>query len=81
MILKGCPATTKNMEGQLPRIIAKENEHKDALKECKKAEKIKGTKPGTQLEIVKVMNVCLLHCLHDFLCNLLYRSITFLSLR
>lgn len=52
--MTGCLATTKNLEGKLARVIAKENEHKDALKECKKAEKIKGTKPGTQIEIVKV---------------------------
>ena len=55
--MTGCLATTKNFEGKLARVIAKENEHKDALKECKKAEKIKGTKPGTQIEIVKVLLV------------------------
>jgi hypothetical protein len=43
------------MDGKLARILAKDNEHKDALKECKKAEKIKGTKPGTQIDIVKVI--------------------------
>ena len=29
----------KNKEGKTPRLLAKDNEHKDALKECRKAEK------------------------------------------
>jgi len=50
---RGCLATAKNADGKLARVIAKDNEHKEALKECKKAEKNKGTKPGTQVEVVK----------------------------
>lgn len=49
---RGCPSTIKNNEGKLPRIIAKEGEHKEAMKECKKAEKAeakgRGSKPGTE---------------------------------
>ena len=29
----------KNKDGKTPRLLAKDNEHKDALKECRKAEK------------------------------------------
>ena len=29
----------KNKEGKTPRLLAKDNDHKDALKECRKAEK------------------------------------------
>ncbi|XP_073243068.1 ankyrin repeat and EF-hand domain-containing protein 1-like isoform X1 [Porites lutea] len=36
---RGCPSTLKNKEGKTPRLLAKDNEHKDALKECRKAEK------------------------------------------
>ena len=35
----GCPSMLKNKEGKTPRLLAKDNEHKDALKECRKAEK------------------------------------------
>lgn len=38
-LLTGCPSTLKNKEGKTPRLLAKDNEHKDALKECRKAEK------------------------------------------
>lgn len=38
-MLTGCPSTLKNKEGKTPRLLAKDNEHKDALKECRKAEK------------------------------------------
>ncbi|XP_020620565.1 ankyrin repeat and EF-hand domain-containing protein 1-like isoform X1 [Orbicella faveolata] len=36
---RGCPSMLKNKEGKTPRLLAKDNEHKDALKECRKAEK------------------------------------------
>ena len=35
----GCPSALKNKEGKTPRMLAKDNEQKDALKECRKAEK------------------------------------------
>lgn len=38
-LLTGCPSTLKNKEGKTPRLLAKDNEHKEALKECRKAEK------------------------------------------
>lgn len=38
-IYAGCPSMLKNKEGKTPRLLAKDNEHKDALKECRKAEK------------------------------------------
>ena len=48
----------KNKEGKLARIIAKENEHKDAMKECKKAEKAeakgRGSKQGTEPWAIRV---------------------------
>jgi hypothetical protein len=56
--LLGCPSTLKNNEGKLARIIAKENEHKEAMKECKKAEKTeakgRGSKPGTEPWAIRV---------------------------
>ncbi|XP_068732245.1 ankyrin repeat and EF-hand domain-containing protein 1-like isoform X2 [Montipora capricornis] len=36
---RGCPSTLKNKEGKTPRLLAKDNDHKEALKECRKAEK------------------------------------------
>jgi ankyrin repeat protein len=36
---RGCPAVLKNIEGKTPRVLAKDNEHKEAIKECRKAEK------------------------------------------
>jgi hypothetical protein len=54
----GCPSTLKNKDGKLARIIAKENEHKEAMKECKKAEKTeakgRGSKPGTEPWAIRV---------------------------
>lgn len=48
----------KNNEGKLPRIVAKENEHKEAMKECKKAEKAeakgRGSKAGTEPWAIRV---------------------------
>ena len=46
----GCPPSLKNKEGKTPRVLAKDNEHKDALKECRKAEKqsAKLTKGGAK---------------------------------
>ena len=35
----GCNPKPKNEEGDTAKVIAKDNGHKDALKECKKAEK------------------------------------------
>lgn len=37
--MAGCPSTLKNKEGKTPRLLAKDNDHKEALKECRKAEK------------------------------------------
>lgn len=39
---RGCPASLKNKEGKTPRLLAKDNEHKEATKECRKAEKQSG---------------------------------------
>ena len=50
----GCPAGLKNKEGRTPRLLAKDNEHKDAMKECRKAEKLKAGKPGTDKWAVSV---------------------------
>ena len=54
----GCPSTLKNKEGKLARVIAKENDHKDAMKECKKAEKAeakgRGSKAGTEPWAIRV---------------------------
>lgn len=54
----GCPSTLKNKDGKLARIIAKENEHKEAMKECKKAERAeakgRGSKPGTEPWAIRV---------------------------
>lgn len=48
-IIPGCNPRLKNLEGLVPRQIAKENGHKAALKELKKAEKLHGlfSKPGS----------------------------------
>jgi hypothetical protein len=58
IILTGCPSTLKNNDGKLARIIAKENEHKEAMKECKKAEKMeakgRGSKAGTEPWAIRV---------------------------
>ncbi|XP_015756266.1 PREDICTED: ankyrin repeat and EF-hand domain-containing protein 1-like [Acropora digitifera] len=39
IVMAGCPSTLKNKEGKTPRLLAKDNDHKEALKECRKAEK------------------------------------------
>lgn len=39
IVTAGCPSTLKNKEGKTPRLLAKDNDHKEALKECRKAEK------------------------------------------
>lgn len=41
-VLSGCNPKTKNAEGNQPKAVAKENGHKDAMKESRKAEKIFG---------------------------------------
>eukprot|EP00795_Rhopilema_esculentum_P010503 gene10503-19218_t len=51
---RGCPAGLKNKEGRTPRLLAKDNEHKDAMKECRKAEKLKAGKPGTDKWAVRL---------------------------
>ena len=38
----GCNPKPKNSDGNQPKAIAKENGHKDAMKECRKGEKIFG---------------------------------------
>lgn len=50
---RGCLATLKDIDGATARSLAKDAGHKDAMKECRKAEKIKTGKPGTQLWAVK----------------------------
>lgn len=37
---RGCPTNLKNKDGKTPRALAKDNEHKEAMKECRKAEKL-----------------------------------------
>ena len=58
LLFLGCSSLKKNNDGKLPKIIAKENEHKEALKECKKAEKSeakgRGSKPGTEPWAIRV---------------------------
>lgn len=45
---RGANPTQKNTDGFIPRLLAKEKSHKEALKEMKKAEKLfkKNSKPG-----------------------------------
>ncbi len=50
----GCPATVKNSNGRTARLLAKDGDHKDAMKECRKAERAKPGKPGTELWAVRV---------------------------
>lgn len=50
---RGCPANLKNKKGHTPRALAKNNGHKLAIKACKKAEKNKGQKPGTQFHYIQ----------------------------
>ena len=53
----------KNKEGKTPRLLAKDNEHKDALKECRKAEKqsAKLAKGGTRTGEPYAIRVSLSH--------------------
>ena len=44
----------KNGNGRTPRLLAKDEEHKEAMKECRKAEKLKPGKPGTDKWAVRV---------------------------
>lgn len=44
----------KNGNGRTPRLLAKDGEHKEAMKECRKAEKMKPGKPGTEKWAVRV---------------------------
>ena len=39
---RGCPAKSKNSEGSIPRQVAKDEGHKAAMKDCRKAERIEG---------------------------------------
>ncbi|XP_071963707.1 ankyrin repeat and EF-hand domain-containing protein 1-like [Antedon mediterranea] len=50
---RGCRANTKNDDGMLPKVLAKNSESKEAMKECRKAEKLSkkiqgGGKPPTE---------------------------------
>ena len=45
----------KNANGRTPRLLAKDGEHKEATKECRKAEKLKPGKPGTDKWAVRVI--------------------------
>ena len=51
----------KNKEGKTPRLLAKDNEHKDALKEWRKAEKqsAKLSKGGSRTSEPYAIRVCL----------------------
>ena len=53
-LFPGCVATLKNLEGKTARLLAKANNHKLAVKMCRKAERTKSVKSGTQLPVVKV---------------------------
>ena len=44
----------KNGNGRTARLLAKDEEHKEAMKECRKAEKFKAGKPGTDKWAVRV---------------------------
>ena len=39
---RGCPAKSKNSEGAIPRQVAKDEGHKAAMKDCRKAERLEG---------------------------------------
>jgi len=51
---RGCPVMVKNANGRTPRLLAKDGEHKEATKECRKAEKLKPGKPGTDKWAVRL---------------------------
>ncbi|XP_028407753.1 ankyrin repeat and EF-hand domain-containing protein 1-like [Dendronephthya gigantea] len=72
---RGCPSGLKNKEGKLARILAKENEHKDVMKECKKAEKAeakgRGSKPGTEPWAIRLYDWTLEH--QDKIVDLFYK--------
>lgn len=67
----------KNKEGKTPRLLAKDNEHKDALKECRKAEKqsAKLAKGGSRTGEPYAIRVSLFDLQHNpldnFLCHVL----------
>lgn len=51
----------KNKEGKILRLLVKDNEYKDVLKECRKVEKqlVKFFKGGSRIFELYVIRVCL----------------------
>ncbi|XP_033103431.1 ankyrin repeat and EF-hand domain-containing protein 1-like [Anneissia japonica] len=60
---RGCRANTKNDDGLLPKALAKNSDSKEAMKECRKAEKLSkkiggGGKPPTEPWAVSLYDWC-----------------------
>ena len=54
---RGCPAKSKNSEGSIPRQVAKEEGHKAAMKDCRKAERLEG-KPKVEEWALNIYDWC-----------------------
>ena len=60
------------MDGTTARLLAKRNNHKLAVKMCRKAERTKSVKSGTQLHVVKVNTLIPLFIQISYLKNFCY---------
>ena len=54
MLFKGCLPNIKNKNGITAKNLAKGNNYKEAMKECKKGENMKDLKHSTKLHLIKV---------------------------